>query len=321
MPIDMDKLLEAVSFNESSNGKNTKHEASDYGVQKGSKAVGQYGLMPNTIREMLNRNPNPAYDYLRNATDEELQAAIKTPTALQSSPKGLERDTAENLARLLINKHGDNLDNILAGWNAGHNASGDKLEQLKSEAVKRYIEKGKSKYNEPVPDEFLKNLIKRSDYQPNEADKDLENRRQLATKLKEQASTAMPMIEGLANVGGVKALAPAAETATNRILKLINDDATAEVPQLSKELQQEADINSLKHEYGHSTEEALESQRNAAEFERNKLLRDQEAEAIRNRPLPENNPYNEDMNVIHKEIPIEPEDPMIQDILNGYKRK
>lgn len=52
------RMLNAISQVESSGGKNMNHEAVQGSMHHGEKAIGQYGMMPVTIRETLKLNPD-----------------------------------------------------------------------------------------------------------------------------------------------------------------------------------------------------------------------------------------------------------------------
>lgn len=53
------KFKDVIRMLESSGGKNTKHKTIQSGLHEGDTAGGDYGIMPNTMDEMLNRNPIP----------------------------------------------------------------------------------------------------------------------------------------------------------------------------------------------------------------------------------------------------------------------
>jgi hypothetical protein len=55
-PFDPTEVMGALSTMESSGGQNRNHPTVESGVQSGTHAVSSYGLMPNTIYELANRN-------------------------------------------------------------------------------------------------------------------------------------------------------------------------------------------------------------------------------------------------------------------------
>src|SRR5260221_13177133 len=48
-------FLQKIQQIESSGGKNLEHPTVEGGIQAGDQAIGRYGLMPNTIKELVNR--------------------------------------------------------------------------------------------------------------------------------------------------------------------------------------------------------------------------------------------------------------------------
>lgn len=51
-------FLQAIAHVESSGGKNIDHPTVTYGINKGTKAIGLYGIMPITIKETIHRTPH-----------------------------------------------------------------------------------------------------------------------------------------------------------------------------------------------------------------------------------------------------------------------
>ena len=51
----IDNFLEAIAGVESSGGVNFNHPTIKTGIHKGQRAAGTYGLMPNTVKEVVNR--------------------------------------------------------------------------------------------------------------------------------------------------------------------------------------------------------------------------------------------------------------------------
>ena len=135
--MDADKIkayLEAIKANESSGGKNTKHKTISSGVSKGDKAVGKYGITPNTAKEMMNRYPELDQEGLKALPNSDLAAKLsadeKTPDALRArGPASLDDQIAEKLAEHNLDKYPD-VPSALAAWNAGHNLPTSKLHKL-----------------------------------------------------------------------------------------------------------------------------------------------------------------------------------------------
>lgn len=96
-----DQFLDAISQIESSGGKNINHPISNAPIHRGEQAVGQYGLMPNTIQEMANRSGG------------------RGPASVApGSPQ--EQQVANQLADKVLNRFQD--PNMAAyAWHSGHN--------------------------------------------------------------------------------------------------------------------------------------------------------------------------------------------------------
>jgi len=98
-------LLDAISLTESSGGRNTNHEVIDHGIHAGDRAVGNYGLMPKTVQEILKTNPeirktNPAANFI--------EALEKDPT--------LQRRIAAAYYERLRDNVGNDPAGIAYGW-------------------------------------------------------------------------------------------------------------------------------------------------------------------------------------------------------------
>lgn len=132
------KFLEKIKMLESSGGINTNHETMESGIHKGQSAYGSYGLMPNTIQELVNRKRletglDPDYESLNNNNPDAIKAILK-------QKPDIEERLAQQLAERLLNK---NLEDEKAayGWKMGHNIPADKItpEKLNSnEYVNRF---------------------------------------------------------------------------------------------------------------------------------------------------------------------------------------
>lgn len=113
-----DQFLDKISQLESSGGVDTDHPMITQGMHTGDKAIGQYGLMPNTIQELANRRSlqgDPTLEPLKSMSDEEMRSAV------QAEPE-LEQMLARQLARHVLNKQKDE-DKAAYSWQMGHNKS------------------------------------------------------------------------------------------------------------------------------------------------------------------------------------------------------
>lgn len=116
--MDDDKVktfLDLISQIESSGGKDTSHKEMAHGIQAGDAALGQYGLMPNTIYEMAKRQRMK--DVL-NIPKEELSEKF--------SPE-LEQKIADALANRVLEKSGGDQSVAAYRWNMGHNLPPERI--------------------------------------------------------------------------------------------------------------------------------------------------------------------------------------------------
>lgn len=137
--INVKDFLDKISQLESSGGKNTDHPMITSGPQQGQQAIGNYGILPNTVRELINRQKlhgqmtQPLQD-LNAMPDEDMRHRLEQDPDLQ-----------EQLAHQLANKvtqdqMGDE-DKAAYSWKMGHNLKPDNIsqEQLdKNDYVQKY---------------------------------------------------------------------------------------------------------------------------------------------------------------------------------------
>lgn len=112
-------FLKTISMNESSGGKNLNHAKIKSGIHSGDAAVGQYGLMPNTIKEMVNRmgkdHPLSYYSKMDNK---------KLAQNLKKNPKH-EEEIGNFMANHLYDKFGGDENKMAYSWFQGHNLEND----------------------------------------------------------------------------------------------------------------------------------------------------------------------------------------------------
>jgi len=115
-------FLKAISMNESSGGINTDHETIKHGIHAGDAAIGKYGLMPNTIKEMAGRmgKDSPYYRYSKMKNNEIAEKINKNPKH--------EEQIANYIANHLYDKHGGNETRMAYSWNQGHNLTNKHFE-------------------------------------------------------------------------------------------------------------------------------------------------------------------------------------------------
>ena len=108
-------FLKAISMNESSGGVDTDHKTMQHGIHAGDAAIGKYGLMPNTIKEIATRmgSRHPLSKYSKMSSDEISSSIKKNPNH--------EEKMANYLANHLYDKHRGNESKMAYSWNQGHN--------------------------------------------------------------------------------------------------------------------------------------------------------------------------------------------------------
>ena len=119
---DINKFLDVIRQEESSGGKDTAHRMIQSGIHEGDSAMGQYGLMPNTVSEMANRAKRQGI-----ASPDELDA-IQNPSIVNQNPE-LENQIAKQLAAKLLNQYHGNQEQAAYGWNQGHNLTPEQVQE------------------------------------------------------------------------------------------------------------------------------------------------------------------------------------------------
>lgn len=115
-----DDFLKVISQLESSGGKNLNHPVvTAPNLQQGTSAIGRYGLMPNTVKEMVNRRRlsgtmTPELQDLDSMPPEALKAHI------ESNP-GVEDQLAKDLATHVLRRQLGDEDKAAYSWHQGHN--------------------------------------------------------------------------------------------------------------------------------------------------------------------------------------------------------
>lgn len=131
-------FLNYISQIESSGGKNTKHPIVQAGVNAGDKAIGKYGLMPNTIRDTVKRGVASG-----DLPSDMSEIASRDTSGLQNlltTYPASETMIANSLAHRVLNKYHD--PNMAAySWNQGTNLTPDQIKQrdfMNSDYVQKF---------------------------------------------------------------------------------------------------------------------------------------------------------------------------------------
>lgn len=120
----LEEFLRTISMIESSGGKNFAHPEMQQGIHAGTSAIGRYGLMPNTVQEILNRMkmegalPSHLKRYRKMEPEMIKQELEKTPAD--------EQVLAQHLAKKVLNKFGDE-EQAAYSWFQGHNLTPEDL--------------------------------------------------------------------------------------------------------------------------------------------------------------------------------------------------
>lgn len=121
-PDEVDDFLTRVGRNESGGGQNFNHQQIQSGNEAGQTAIGTYGLLPNTVRETLNKAQDPKLEYLNDMDDQELKAN------LESNPD-TEYQVARHLAERVLNNQGGDAEKAAFAWRHGHNLPSSRIEK------------------------------------------------------------------------------------------------------------------------------------------------------------------------------------------------
>lgn len=122
-----DRFLWNIHMIESSGGKNWKHPTVTFGLSQGDKAIGRWGLLPNTIKEMNTRIRlkgalPPEREKLETMSRDRVEQEFK------KSPQ-LELDIARQLAGHVLSRQKGNMHHAAWAWTMGHNLHPDQIPQ------------------------------------------------------------------------------------------------------------------------------------------------------------------------------------------------
>lgn len=123
---DITNFLHKIAYNESGDepggdNANFNHKIIKSGPQKGQTAIGTYGLLPNTVDEVLNRSKDPNLKELKNMDPDEQKAY------LESHPDK-EDLVARHLAAYDLDRQGGDPEKAAFAWNQGTNLTPEKIE-------------------------------------------------------------------------------------------------------------------------------------------------------------------------------------------------
>ena len=134
---DKEAFLADMSKIESNSGQNTNHKTMNEGLHAGQHAVGQYGFMPKTIKEMANKmrmddDVPPALNAANSAGADEQEMA----DFVAQNPD-LEQAVADKMYSHLRNRFNNDEEKMNYSWEQGHNLSPEGITPEKIEANPR----------------------------------------------------------------------------------------------------------------------------------------------------------------------------------------
>jgi hypothetical protein len=150
-------FLKTISQLESSGGKDLEHPTMQEGIQAGTSAIGKYGLMPNTVKEIINNRRN------NGAMTQQLQDLDgmnpkEMKEYIEANPD-VEDELANTLAlKVLRNQMGDE-DKAAFAWHQGDNLKPEDISTQKLNDTNtvggKYVEKFrriKDQLTQPQPE-------------------------------------------------------------------------------------------------------------------------------------------------------------------------
>lgn len=138
--MDKEKFLELIRQIESSGGTDVQHPRMPSGIHKGESAMGQYGIMPKTAEEFVNRRRlhgefGPDEAIMKQMSPEELKQFLADNQRVETN---LAKDVSEHV---LKRSKGDE-EKAAYMWNMGHNKKASSIDE-ESLAEHPYVRKFK----------------------------------------------------------------------------------------------------------------------------------------------------------------------------------
>lgn len=146
-PADVHGFMDKIAQVESSGGKNFNHAQVTRGPQKGHTAIGTYGLMPNTVDEVVKSSGDESLHSLLGMSPSEKK------TFLESNPE-VEKKVATHLATKVLSNQGGDEEKAAYAWNHGHNLSSDtiKARGYENDAYTKSFQKARAPASVPTFD-------------------------------------------------------------------------------------------------------------------------------------------------------------------------
>lgn len=125
----LQEFLQKIAQIESSGGKDLNHKEIQHGIHEGDQAIGRYGMMPNTVRELINRR-RTEQTMTPDLQDLDAMDSQKMKQTIESNPE-LEQQLAEQLGKRVIRRQVADEDKAAYSWNMGHNLAPEEITQEK----------------------------------------------------------------------------------------------------------------------------------------------------------------------------------------------
>lgn len=125
----VDSFLRTIQMIESSGGKNFNHPTMQSGMHQGHSAAGRYGLMPNTVKEVVGRMEREGYRFpmIGSQAPQSNRDPANLKQIVESNPDKEQR-IAEYLAKQVLEKQRGNEERAAYSWLQGHNMTPEQVE-------------------------------------------------------------------------------------------------------------------------------------------------------------------------------------------------
>lgn len=149
---DVKAFMKLIRAMESSGGKDTRHPALESGIHEGDAAIGEYALMPNTVKELARQKQvGPSDDVIAGLPNDSVSNLLK------ENPE-LAQEYVRRLSEKLMDKAKGDPNLGMVGWRYGHNLP---IEELKNKAKENpeYVQKVDQRIGEEHLQSSMPNLM------------------------------------------------------------------------------------------------------------------------------------------------------------------
>lgn len=136
----LDEFLRKIAQLESSGGKDTEHRRMTAGIHEGDAAMGQFGIMPKTADEFVNRRKmrgqfGPDEAIMKQMSPEELKQFL-------ADNERVETNLAKDIGEHVLRRSGGDEEKAAYMWNMGHNKKASSIDDA-ALAESPYVKKFK----------------------------------------------------------------------------------------------------------------------------------------------------------------------------------